>query len=95
MSDELDPIWAKDPTTEQAEAIRRTKEAAKAFHDIVAALPQGRERSLALTNIDQGVMWATKACLRSAPAKASGTATTVKVEAQVDALLDKARERGA
>lgn len=85
MSDELDPIWAKDPTTEQAEAIRRTKEAAKAFHDIVAALSQGRERSLALTNIEQGVMWATKACLRSAPAK---------VEAQVDALLDKAEAQG-
>ena len=50
------------PSAEQVERITAIREACKAMHDaIMAHCPSSRERSLAITNLEQVSMWANKA----------------------------------
>lgn len=61
---EAEPIWDRDPSEEQAILISRFKARFADLHKAVRVeLPSNRERSLALTNLEQAAMWATKATL--------------------------------
>jgi hypothetical protein len=52
------------PTEAQLATITRFREHAKAFRDSLNGLPPSRESSLALTNIEQALMWANKAAVK-------------------------------
>jgi len=49
------------PTPEMIAQMGAVREAAKALADIILEIPNGRERSLAMTNLEQAAMWANKA----------------------------------
>ena len=64
----MDPAMQKDlehrfsyhpPRPDQVPRYEAIRQAAKEFAELVADLcPQGRERALALTHLEQSVMWA-------------------------------------
>lgn len=57
------------PTAEQIELYKLIRDTAKVFAILVAkTCPESRERSLALTNIEQSVMWANAAIARNSGA---------------------------
>ncbi len=50
------------PKYGQVEKYKRLRDEAKAFaHSINACCPNGREKSLAITKLEEAVMWANKA----------------------------------
>lgn len=54
------------PTVEQVERYTRLRDAGKEFAKLVSSCtPASREQSLALTNIEQAVMWANAAIARN------------------------------
>jgi hypothetical protein len=48
------------PNETQVNQITEVREGCKALHDILLTLPVCRERSLAITNLEQVSMWANK-----------------------------------
>lgn len=61
-----DPFDPREPkTTDQAEAVKSLVQCAKTFREIVnaAAPAASREKSLALTNLEQALMWAQRAAV--------------------------------
>ena len=48
------------PSATQVEQIDRIRKACKALHEEILDLPVTRERSLAITNLEQVSMWANK-----------------------------------
>ncbi len=57
----LNPFDYNDkPTPEMIAKMGEVREAAKAFADVILTIPNGRERSLAMTNLEQTAMWANK-----------------------------------
>lgn len=55
------PFEYQPPTPEQVQQITVVREALKAAHDIlIATLPPGRERSLAITKLEECSMWSNK-----------------------------------
>lgn len=54
------------PKGDQVERYAMIRAAAKTLaHDIVTITPESREQSLALTNLEQAVMWANAAIARN------------------------------
>ena len=51
------------PNDAQGKRIADTKDACEALERVLLTLPSNRERALALTNLEQASMWATKAIL--------------------------------
>lgn len=61
MSDQKHPFDYQRPTPEQVERIETVRQALKQAHDtILATLPPSRERSLAITKLEEASMWANK-----------------------------------
>ncbi|MFC3859418.1 hypothetical protein ACFOPQ_01335 [Deinococcus antarcticus] len=55
------PFDYQAPTPEHIEQITKVREVLKTAHDtIVATLPASRERSLAITKLEEVSMWANK-----------------------------------
>lgn len=55
------PFEYQRPTPEQVEQIEIVREALKAAHDtILRTIPASRERSLAITKLEEASMWANK-----------------------------------
>lgn len=55
------PFEYQTPTPEHVQQITTVREALKAAHDtILATLPASRERSLAITKLEEASMWANK-----------------------------------
>ena len=62
----IDPYDGREPNPErpeQAEGLARVRQTAKNFRDVLnATVPAaGREKALALTNLEQALMWAERA----------------------------------
>ena len=53
------------PTTEQVEQISTIREGCKALHDLILTLPSSRERSVAITKLEEVSMWANKSVIMS------------------------------
>ncbi len=54
------------PKGDQPERYERIRSSARIFaHFILASTPESREQSLALTNLEQAVMWANAAIARN------------------------------
>jgi hypothetical protein len=53
--------YNNSPTPEMLEQIGKVRAASKALADVILLIPSNRERSLALTNLEQAAMWANKA----------------------------------
>lgn len=49
------------PTPEMLEQMKAIRETAKVLAAVIMEIPSSRERSLALTNLEQAAMWANKA----------------------------------
>ncbi len=49
------------PTPEMIEKMAEIREAAKTLADAILTIDNGRERALAVTNLEQAAMWANKA----------------------------------
>lgn len=56
----MHPFEYQTPTPEGAQQITTVREGCKALHDILLALPSSRERSLAITKLEEVSMWANK-----------------------------------
>lgn len=66
MSETKHPFEYQRPTPEQVQQIETVREALKQVHDtIVGTLPPSRERSLAITKLEETSMWANKAIVFS------------------------------
>lgn len=62
------PLDARDPTEGERERIVALKEIAKRYYDALHAYAvPSRERSLALTKLEEASMWSTRAVLQSKP----------------------------
>jgi len=48
------------PTEKSVEQITAVREACKSLHDTILLLPECRERSLAITKLEEVSMWANK-----------------------------------
>lgn len=56
------PFEYQAPTPAQVEQIRVVREAMKALHDLILdTIPSSRERSVAITKLEEVSMWANKA----------------------------------
>jgi hypothetical protein len=53
--------YNNSPTPEMLEQIASVRAASKALAEVLLTIPNGRERSLAMTNLEQTAMWANKA----------------------------------
>lgn len=61
------------PGPEQIDRVSRIRAAAKAYGEAIEQNePSTRERSLAITNLEQSLMWAIKAVVLETPAKKEG-----------------------
>ena len=54
------PFEYQRPTLEMVEQITLVREGCKALHDILLSLPPCRERSLAITKLEECSMWMNK-----------------------------------
>lgn len=54
------PFEYQQPTPYQVKQIEAVRLAAKGLHDLLLSLPVGRERSLAVTKLEEVSMWANK-----------------------------------
>lgn len=62
------PIRSAEPSAEARKTIQETKDVFAAVEaTILATIPNSRERALALTNLEQASMWATKALCETGP----------------------------
>lgn len=56
------------PSAEQLQALQKLRASCKAHYDLlIATLPPSRERSLAITKLEEVSMWENKACVFSDP----------------------------
>jgi hypothetical protein len=60
MSDTFRKAY-KGLTTRQVELMYAVKEAAELLEEAIARVPSSRETALAVTKLEESVMWATKA----------------------------------
>ncbi|UQN10382.1 hypothetical protein [Deinococcus sp. QL22] len=66
MPDTKHPFEYQPPTPEQVQQIETVRTALKQVHDtIVETLPPSRERSLAITKLEETSMWVNKAVVFS------------------------------
>lgn len=54
------PFEYQSPTEEQVLQIQNVREACKSLYDVLLSLPESRERSLAITKLEESSMWANK-----------------------------------
>ena len=54
------PFEYQSPTPEHVEQITTVRESCKALYEVLLSLPQSRERSLAITKLEEVSMWANK-----------------------------------
>lgn len=54
------PFEYQAPTPEHVQQITTVREACKATHEVLLSLPPCRERSLAITKLEEVSMWANK-----------------------------------
>lgn len=54
------PFEYQKPTDEQVAQITAVREAMKAVYDNLMSLPESRERSIAITKLEEASMWANK-----------------------------------
>jgi len=52
--------YSESPTSAMLEHMQRVRAAAKDLASVILEIPNSRERSLALTNLEQAAMWANK-----------------------------------
>lgn len=57
-------IEYKEPTKPQADLIRMLEGAAEGLYTFLQTLPNSRERSLALTKVDEALLWARQAAVQ-------------------------------
>lgn len=55
------PFDYQAPTLEMVQKIEVTRQACKIMYDVLLTLPSSRERSLAITKLEEVSMWANKA----------------------------------
>ena len=66
MTSQLDrSLTNQPPTPDQIETIESLREAAKEFGRAIETTTPSRERSLAITNLEQSLMWAVKGVVLS------------------------------
>lgn len=53
--------YNNSPTDEMIASMTEVRAKCKELADVLLAIPNGRERSLAITNLEQTAMWANKA----------------------------------
>lgn len=51
------------PSPAQVDQISRNRDACKALHSVILELPASRERSVAITKLEEVSMWANKAII--------------------------------
>ena len=59
------PFEAVNVTAKAAAQIKRTNGSAAKLHETIMQLPSSREKSLALTKLEECVMWANKCAARN------------------------------
>ena len=64
------PFEYQRPTSAQTKQIEAVREKAKELHDLLLSLPPGRERSLAVTKLEEVSMWANKGIVFADPNEA-------------------------
>ena len=57
---ELHPFEYQKPTDEHVAKITEVREACKALYEVLLTLPYSREKSLAITKLEEASMWANK-----------------------------------
>ena len=57
---EKHPFEYQAPTPEMVEQITEVREGCKALYEILCKLPSSRQRSLAITSLEEVSMWANK-----------------------------------
>lgn len=55
------PFEFQKASPEQSEKIQANMESCKQLHEFFLTLPESRERSLAITKLEEAAMWANKA----------------------------------
>lgn len=60
MSDKLHPFEYQKPTDEQVVVLTSVREKCKELYELILTLPESRERSLAVTKLEEASMWANK-----------------------------------
>lgn len=60
MSADLNTFDYQKPTEENIPVIEATREAYKTLYEHILTLPESRQRSVAITNLEQSAMWAIK-----------------------------------
>lgn len=68
MPEAFDPFEYHEPTENQRTAIEAFRQKAKDFREALDCLPPSREKALAVTNLEQTLMWANKAAVAPPPA---------------------------
>ncbi len=58
--DTKNPFEYQAPTPAHIEKIMEVREQCKALHEVLLTLPPSRERSLAVTKLEETSMWANK-----------------------------------
>lgn len=86
------------PGTNAMEAIEALRAVAKAFAPYIAALPSCRERSLAITHLEETVMWGVKAIVLNPsaydPAEGEPEVALVPAEPVVDLTAELEKSLG-
>lgn len=62
MSESKHPFEFQAPTEEMIEKIKEIRASCKALYEVILTLPNSRERSLAITKLQEVGMWA-NACI--------------------------------
>jgi len=60
MEETKHPFEYQKPTEEHVAKITEVREACKALYDVLQSLPASREKSLAITKLEEVSMWANK-----------------------------------
>lgn len=65
MSRPANPFQSVDLSGRAATQIKRTNYSAEKLHQTISKLPDSREKSLAMTKLEECVMWANKCAARN------------------------------
>jgi hypothetical protein len=60
MGEEKNPFEYQAPTPEQVEKITEVRNSCKALYELLLSLSPSREKSLAITKLEEVSMWANK-----------------------------------
>ncbi len=68
------PFEYQRPNEDQVRQIEAVRLKCKELHELLLSLPPCRERSVAVTNLEQVSMWANKGIVFAAPEQSAGWA---------------------